>query len=107
MGIMVTMNNLALELLPLVPGFALKEMQELSVGTHNHNRECIREVVGETEAAVAAERSRKGRRKRLKTRRDANMVGTQRFAIREHRMCSPHSSTNMNCWWNSMPWEHG
>jgi hypothetical protein len=28
-----------------VPDFALNEMQEMSVGTHDHNRECIKQVV--------------------------------------------------------------
>jgi hypothetical protein len=47
MEIMVVMNKLALELLPLVPDFALNEMQEISVGTH---RVCIKQVVAATQS---------------------------------------------------------
>jgi hypothetical protein len=45
MEIMVTMNKLVLELLPKVPDFGLAELQELAVGTHTHNRDCIKQVI--------------------------------------------------------------
>ena len=87
MEIMVTMNKLVLELLPKVPDFGLAELQELAVGTHTHNRDCIKQVIVEAEAAVVAEKGRKRSRKRRKTRRDANKVGAQTC------LCNPSLGT--------------
>jgi hypothetical protein len=46
MEIMVTMNRLALELLPLVPDFELEEMKKKSAGTHDINRRRVKQALG-------------------------------------------------------------
>jgi hypothetical protein len=94
MEIMVTMNKLVLELLPKVPDFALAELQEVSVGTHTHNRDCIKQVVAEAEAAVDADKSRKSSRKHRKTRRDKNKVGAHTCVIRDTVPCTDVSVPN-------------
>ena len=109
MEIMVTMNKLVLELLPKVPDFGLAELQELAVGTHTHNRDCIKEVIVEAEAAVVAEKGRKRSRKRRKTRRDANKVGARTCLCESeprYHVLTSRFPTHRNCWCNTNLWEH-
>jgi hypothetical protein len=71
MEIMVTMNELALELLPLVPSFPLQEMRDITAGTHEANHERIEQAVTQAENEFLAMKKGNGGRKRQK-KRDKN-----------------------------------
>jgi hypothetical protein len=62
MEIMVTMNELALELLPRVPSFPLKEMRDITAGTHEANHERIEQVTQAENELLTTKKGNGGRK---------------------------------------------
>jgi hypothetical protein len=93
MGIVVVMNELALELLPRVPSFALQEMRKNTAGTQDtsHHENGLRRPSHQAVNEVRADKSGRGSRKRRKTRMNANKARCAAVEISN----TPMHSTNV------------